>query len=1287
MVKLFGGIKMANEQGADAHDATDFANNAGAFKSDGYGFVGQYIDQYSDANTAGSASVTKGQIGQEMGAGLSIVSIFQTNGMSSSTGSAYQTYFNAAQGMHDANEAVASAQALGQPQGSAIYFAMDFDPGGAGETNLLAQVRTYLAAVDTVLQAAGYNVGVYGAGDTLAAAVRPASPDQPVAQYGWLTQSYAWAGSNAVPHDPPYQTPDANAQNWNIYQYFQPSNDPTPHGVAIDPDTSMTADFGTWGGGTTAAPTPLTFGEGNSDLTITTSISDLNGVASVVKIGTGTLTLATSSTYSGGTFVDGGTIAISTDVDLGLPSGPLTLAGGTLETTASVLTTRHVVLNDGTGGAPDTLQVDSGTTFTLLGSVSGSAPLVKTGTGTLTLSGSNTYSGGTVIDSGTVAVIQDANLGKTSGGLTLAGGTLEATNSFSSARALTLNTGAGGTADNVQVDSGKTLTLTGIVSGSAPLVTNGTGTLILSGTNTYSGGTVIGGGGTLAVASDANLGKTSGGLTLSGGTLEATASFSSARAVTLNNGLVGAPDSVQVDPGATLTLTGIVSGTALVKIGSGTLTLSGTNTYANYTAINEGTLAVASDANLGKASGYLNLTGATLETTASFSSARAVTLSYRNGGPADTLQVDPGTTLSLSGVVSGAAPLLKTGTGALRLSGANTYQGATTISAGTLALTGSGSIAQSAGLSVAANATFDISGETAATINKLSGVAGSTINLGAGTLTVVQNAASTFAGVIQDGSSGNVGGSLVVSGSAPLTLTGVSTYTGKTSVSGTLALAGTGSVHSSSKVALTTSGATFDISGATAGEVVNKLGGTAGTFAKLGNQTLKIKVQGGAVDTFSGTIRDGGIAGGTGGSLTLGGTGELNLTGAETYTGATTLAAGTLALTGSGSIAASKSLSLQSSLGFNSTFDISGETAASIGTLSGVAGSLVDLGAGTLTVNEATANTFAGVIRDGGLSGGAGGNLAVAGSAALTLTSVETYTGKTSVSGTLDLSGSASIHSSTKVALTKAGATFDISGASATEVVNKLGGVTGSVTDLGAQNLKIKVQSGTVDTYAGTIKDGGIAGGSGGSLTLGGLGELSLTHANTYSGGTTIDAGTLDLAALGAAGSGTITFANPAGNGVATLEIDAAALSGGNGAYSFANAIAGAASTNQVIDLRSLAYVQGSTTATLVNSTSLVVADGSSAVTLTLASSSSKSSFTTASDGHGGTLVYDPPATMHTPATAKIDTRWIEMAMADFGGVTGDAHAHTATHDVYGMAATAAFEHHHGHLDKAIRGA
>ena len=145
--------------------------------------------------------------------------------------------------------------------------------------------------------------------------------------------------------------------------------------------------------------------------------------------------------------------------------------------------------------------------------------------------------------------------------MTLNGGALEATATFTSARSVTLGGGA------FQPDSGDTLTLSGLLSGSGGLTLNGAGTLILSdASNSYTGGDTITAG-TLSVGADAYLGAAANTVTLNGGTLEATATFTSARNVTLGGG------TFQPDSGDTLTLSGVLSG-------SGGLTLNGAGTLA-----------------------------------------------------------------------------------------------------------------------------------------------------------------------------------------------------------------------------------------------------------------------------------------------------------------------------------------------------------------------------------------------------------------------------------------------------------------------------------------------------------------------------------------------------------------------------------------------------------------------------------------------------------------------------------------------------------------------------------
>ncbi|WP_440680936.1 autotransporter-associated beta strand repeat-containing protein, partial [Candidatus Pelagibacter sp. HIMB1623] len=151
-------------------------------------------------------------------------------------------------------------------------------------------------------------------------------------------------------------------------------------------------------------------------------------------------------------------------------------------------------------------------------------------------------------------------------------------------------------------------------------------------------------------------------------------------AVTINNASATTISDIIID--------GQTSAASLVKGGSGKLTLSGSNTYTNNTTINSGTLSISADSNLGTAPGSADadniiFDGGTLETTASFTlnTNRGITLTG-NG----TIDVDSGTTLAYAGIIASSGDLDKTDSGTLTLSGTNTYTGATTISAGIIAI-------------------------------------------------------------------------------------------------------------------------------------------------------------------------------------------------------------------------------------------------------------------------------------------------------------------------------------------------------------------------------------------------------------------------------------------------------------------------------------------------------------------------------------------------------------------------------------------------------------------------
>jgi fibronectin-binding autotransporter adhesin len=286
------------------------------------------------------------------------------------------------------------------------------------------------------------------------------------------------------------------------------------------------------------------------------------------------VTFSGNNTYTGNTNIDEGTLIIGSGNNLGDAANGLTFSSGILQTTTGLTISRAVTLNAG-GGTINTNSFDS----TFSGTFSGTGEFTKISAGTLTLTGTNTYTGDTNIDAGVLSIGTGNNLGDAANGLTFDGGTLFTTGSITTSRAFTLNPG-GGTIDT----NGFNHTFSGVISGTGSLTKNSAGTLTLSGASTYSGGTVINAG-TISVGNNNNLGGASS-LTFDSGTLLTTAEITSSRPITLNAG-GGTFDT----NGFNSTFSGVFGGTgALNKNGAGTLTLSGTNTYSGDTLINAGTL-------------------------------------------------------------------------------------------------------------------------------------------------------------------------------------------------------------------------------------------------------------------------------------------------------------------------------------------------------------------------------------------------------------------------------------------------------------------------------------------------------------------------------------------------------------------------------------------------------------------------------------------------------------------------------------------------------------------------
>ncbi|GGF61427.1 hypothetical protein GCM10007301_21480 [Azorhizobium oxalatiphilum] len=829
--------------------------------------------------------------------------------------------------------------------------------------------------------------------------------------------------------------------------------------------------------------------------TVTATVSaPITGTGALTKIGTGTIILTGTNTYAGGTVLEAGTLQVSSDANLGAASGALTFTNGRLATTTSFTSARDVVLT-GTG----TLSPDAGTTLTLSGTLSGTGGL-RLDSGTLVLTGTNTYQGGTILAGGRLEVSADANLGAASGSLYLSSGTLAVTGSFATARSVA----PGGT---VEVADGSVLDLSGALGGYGGLTKTGTGKLILSGASTaYFGGIAVNSG-ALEVRNSAALGSSA-----TGGTF-----IASGAALELSG---------DINLGAELFF---VSGSGIAN-GGALRNLSGTNSIGGTIGLS-GATRIASDA------GTLNLGGPI-------------------GGPDIALTVGGAGNTSISGIVSiGTGTLTKEGTGTLTLAGANTYTGQTIVTAGTLALSGSGSIAASGGVVV--NGVLDISASTGAA----PGIVVATVTpTGSGTSTgaggIIRSGNPPVELTIDSGAIiiGGTGGTFINGVWTPLTPQGSLVLSPDApGASGTYRVAFTDSTPADSSFAgisaidpaSITASATVPYT-AGASSYVSASGGTGATILNLsgagsvvlGSKTLTIS---NASGSFSGEIS------GTGGLAITGGT--QTLTGANTYTGATLIGPGTLALVGSGSIAAS------SGVVANGTLDISGTTAgASITGLTGTG--TVALGGQTLTLTNAASLAFTGIpaVFSGALTGT--GGLVLTGGSQL-LAGASSYSGGTTLNGgVLTLAGNTAAGTGTitlntgstlglidglsvaNALVLNGAATFNLDSGAAT-LSGPLSG-TGSSSVTGAGIISM---TGNASAFTGTTSVTGTLSVNG---TLGGT--LNVGNGGTLKGNGTVGPVTLANGGSIAPGNsiGTLTVAGPlvfSSGSIYEVEIDPTGLS------------------------------------------------------------------------------------------------------------------------------------------------
>jgi fibronectin-binding autotransporter adhesin len=863
------------------------------------------------------------------------------------------------------------------------------------------------------------------------------------------------------------------------------------------------------------------------------------GTGTLTKIGTGIWTLSGNNEFTGLTSISAGTLRLgstgnATNGPLGTVDNGVNITAGALDLNGFTLATAEAITIRGTG---------------------------------ISAGGAITNSSATAADySGLVTIGATSTIATNAGDLNLTN-----TGTITGAFALTLSGSGNGSISSI------------IGTGAGSIVKTGAGTWTLSGASTYTGVTTISvgtlkiGASNVGVSGNSSVTVTStldlNGFNATIGSLAGAGTVTSSQAgsVTLTTG----------GKNVSTTFSGVIengSGTLnLVKAGTLIFTLSGLSTYTGLTTINTGTIALGAagdgtNSPLGTIAGgttvntgaVLNVNGITLSTseplalngtgiaaagalingsaTLSADYSGLITLESASSIVATTAArelniTNPGTIvgagfgLTLGGagigtissiIGTGTGTLTKIGTGIWTLSGNNEFTGLTSISAGTLRLGSTGNATNGPlgtvdnGVNITAGA-LDLNGFTLATAEAIT-IRGTGISAG-GAITNSSATAADYSGLVTIGAT-----STIATNAGDLNLTNTGTITGA--------------------FALT-------LSGSGIGSISSIIGTGAGTIVKSG-------------------------------------TGSWTLSGASTYTGVTTISVGTLKVG-----ANNAGISNSSAVTVTSTLDLNGFN-ATIGSLAG-AGTVTSSQAGSVSLTTGgnnTSTTFSGVIENG--SGTL--NLIKAGTLIFTLSGLSTYTGLTTINtGTIAL-GAAGDGTNSPLGTIAGGTTVN------TGAVLNVNGITLSTSEPLALNgtgiaaagalingsatlsadysglITLESASSIVATTAarelnitnpGTIVGAGFGltlGGAGigtissiigigtGTLTKIGTGTWTLSSANTFSGGTTLSAGVLNInhtQALGAVdGTFTITAGtinNTSGASITTLNYPMA----WNGSFTF----------------------------------------------------------------------------------------------------------------------------------------
>jgi len=866
------------------------------------------------------------------------------------------------------------------------------------------------------------------------------------------------------------------------------------------------------------------------------------------KAGSGQLTLEGVNTYSGGTLILGGTLAISANYNLGsvASSGPIGLDGGALKVLTNVTTARNLHIanfGNGQGGTINTVG-----DFTVTGTMIGDTTLTKTGAGALTLQGNQTHTGAITLSQG-ILRIQD--------------GTLNSSTVSTSSGTRFLFSGSG--------------SYGGTVTGGGALEYESEGRFIYTGAATNTGGTKVADGGVLQIGDGGTTGSITGDVALgSGGTLTFKRSDS-------------------------YTLGGNVSGDGVIRqSGTGILNLSGNNSHSGGTTLDSGTLGLASNTALGagpltinggeiRAEGSARIVANSLLLNGSFTLGRStrfdgaavlgndITITSANpdaggAGSSDFYGAISGNNRSLT-FQDGVNPI-----GAIILAGDNTYNGGTFIKSGTVAINASERLANTGALSVQGG-TFSL-GAFNETVGAFSMTDGAVT--GTGTLTATSSTVS--AGSI---SAVLAGGALSKTGSGTVVLTANNTYSGGTSILGGVLQVGNG-------------GTTGSINGGVA-------------LSNGGTLTFKRSDANG----FGGNISGNGV-------VRQSGTGTLNLSGNNSHTGGTILDSGTLGLASDTALGAGP-------------LTINGGEIRAVGSPRIVANSL--LLNGSFTLGRSTRFDGAAVLGndititsanpDAGGAGSSDFYGAISGSnrsltfqdganpiGTIILAGDNTYNGGTFIkSGTVAINASERLANTGALAIT--GGTFSMGAFN--ETVGAFSMTNGAVTG-----------TGTLTTTGTTVSAGSISANlAGGALSKTGSGTVVLTGSNTYTGDTSISGGVLQIGNGGTTGSigGAVVLSN---NGALTFNR--------SNELTFSGAISGAGSLNKAGAGR-LILTANSTHSGGSNITGGVLQVGNGGTTGSV----------------GGPVAMSDGATLAFNRSASADILTIGSVVSGAGGVTIDS--------------------------------